>query len=118
MTAKTNRYPRDVAEVVTAGLCTSCGLCESIAGSDRIKMTLNVNGFMRPGVVSRVDDDVNRTIMRVIPGRGVAGPEASPDGYGNDRWGPIRELMRSWSAEPQVRHHGAAGSFQPGSAAP
>ena len=109
MSPNTPRYPRDVSDVVRAGLCTSCGLCESIAGSDCIKMTLNSNGFMRPRVVSRVDDDVNRTIMSVCPGRTVTGPGTSSDGYTDDRWGPIRELRRSWSAEPAVRHHGAAG---------
>lgn len=109
MNSNIPRYPRDVSEVVRAGLCTSCGLCESIAGSDCIKMTLNSNGFMRPRVISRVDADVNRTIMSVCPGRGVTGPATSPDGHNDDRWGPIRDLRRSWSTEPQVRHHAAAG---------
>ena len=97
----TPRYPRDVSDVVRAGLCTSCGLCESIAGSDCIKMTLNSNGFMRPRVVSRVDDDVNRTIMSVCPGRTVTAPGTSADGYDGGEATPVAASSKAIRRAPQ-----------------
>ncbi len=103
-----------VADVVRSGLCTGCGLCASLAGPDKISMGLNIKGNMRPLVREPVDDSLNAEIMAVCPGATLTGP-GKPRGVNTHPiWGPIRELHRSWSAEPEVRHHAAAGGTMTG----
>lgn len=107
MSAK--NHPATVPAVVRSGLCTGCGLCASLAGPDKIKMGLNIKGNMRPRVRAPLDDDTNDAIMRVCPGATLTGPGKPRGVPTHPVWGPVRELRRSWSAEPQVRHHAAAG---------
>ena len=38
----------DIDDVVGAGLCAGCGICESMAGSDAIEMALPREGRIRP----------------------------------------------------------------------
>jgi coenzyme F420 hydrogenase subunit beta len=100
---------QDVTDVVRAGLCTGCGLCASLAGEDSISMGINMKGNMRPLVRKEVDEQTNRKIMASCPGATVTGP-GRPDGAEtHPTWGPIREMHRSWSAEPEVEHRAAAG---------
>jgi coenzyme F420 hydrogenase subunit beta len=109
-----SRHPHDVTEVTKAGLCTGCGLCASLAGPDKIRMGLNIQGNMRPQVIGEVDAETNRTIMATCPGAVVTGP-GQPDGVTTHPiWGPIKSIHRSWSAEPDVRHHAAAGGTMTG----
>ena len=113
MTATISREPsntpQDVTEIVRAGLCTGCGLCASLAGPDKISMGLNVEGNMRPLVRAPIDDGTNRDILATCPGVTLTGPGVVKGADMQPIWGPIREIYRSWSAEPAVRHHAAAG---------
>jgi coenzyme F420 hydrogenase subunit beta len=106
---RTPTTPRDVTEIVRSGLCSGCGLCASLAGPAKIRMGLNMKGNMRPLVLDRVDDDTNRTILASCPGTTVTGPGTPAGARTHPVWGPIRAMHRSWSAEPEVRHHAAAG---------
>lgn len=99
----------NVTDVVAAGLCTGCGLCSSIAGPDNISMGINIAGNMRPLPIRPINAAVNSEIMKTCPGATLTGP-GKPDGVETDpTWGPIRQLRRTWSAEPEVRHRAAAG---------
>lgn len=99
---------RNVEDVVGAGLCTGCGLCESIAGPG-ILMGINIEGNMRPLVRHGVAAAKNEQIMAVCPGVSVHGPGRLLGINVHPVWGPMREIYRSWSSEPVVRHKGAAG---------
>ncbi|MCP1835634.1 coenzyme F420 hydrogenase subunit beta [Bradyrhizobium sp. USDA 4532] len=99
---------RDVEDVVGAGLCTGCGVCASIA-APVISMGINIEGNMRPLVRGELVASKNEQIMAVCPGVSVQGP-GRPQGVTiHPVWGPMRELHRSWSSDPVVRHKGAAG---------
>jgi coenzyme F420 hydrogenase subunit beta len=99
-----------VEEVVRSGRCTGCGLCESIAGRDRIRMGINMRGHMRPLVTGRVPEAAESTIRATCPGIRVSGT-GRPDGHVQVHkvWGPVREVHRSWAASEPVRFTGAAG---------
>jgi coenzyme F420 hydrogenase subunit beta len=100
---------RSVEDVVRAGLCTGCGLCESLAGREKIEMGLSIRGHMRPLVRGEVDAETNDAIMAVCPGVSVQGPGRPEGAATHPIWGPIKEVHRSWSAEPAVRQKAAAG---------
>ena len=100
--------PGTLAEVVAGGLCTGCGLCASLAGSDKVKMGLSMRGHMRPYAKEPLEPELNTRIMAVCPGAHLTGPE-TPSGRVEDIWGPVLELHRSWSRDPAVRHTASAG---------
>src|SRR5438874_4932360 len=98
-----SRISRNVEDVVSAGLCTGCGLCASIAGP-AISMGINIEGNMRPLVRGEVREDKNAEILAVCPGVSVQGP-GKPNGVEvHPVWGPMREIHRSWASDPVVRH--------------
>ncbi|MGY3582523.1 coenzyme F420 hydrogenase subunit beta [Bradyrhizobium sp. USDA 4341] len=99
---------RDVEDVVSAGLCTGCGLCASIAGP-AISMGINIEGNMRPLVRSEVTAGKSNQILAACPGVSVQGPGRPQGSDLHPVFGPMREIHRSWSSEPIVRHKGAAG---------
>jgi coenzyme F420 hydrogenase subunit beta len=103
--------PRSVVEeVVRSGRCTGCGLCESIAGRDRIRMGINMRGHMRPLVSGQVPESAESTIRAACPGIRVTGT-GPPDGRAEVHpvWGPVRAVHRSWATSEPVRFTGAAG---------
>lgn len=99
---------RDVEDVVSSGLCTGCGLCASVAGPP-ISMGINIEGNMRPLIRGEVAAGTNELIVAVCPGVSVQGPGRPQGVTVHPVWGPMREIHRSWSSDPVVRHKGAAG---------
>lgn len=105
------KFP-DLQTIVTNGLCTGCGLCESIATRKAIKMELSSAGYMRPRVKNPIDDDCMAAIRAVCPGIALTGPgEDQVADYGalHDLWGPIRTMYRGWSTNEDIRFKSAAG---------
>ncbi|MCK1486082.1 Coenzyme F420 hydrogenase/dehydrogenase, beta subunit C-terminal domain [Bradyrhizobium sp. 193] len=100
---------RNIEDVVGNGLCTGCGLCASIAGPAAISMGINIEGNMRPLVRGAFVPGQNEQIMAVCPGVSVQGPGRPKGVTIHPVWGPMREIHRTWSSEPVVRHKGAAG---------
>ncbi len=98
--------------IVGHGLCIGCGLCESLAGADKVEMAITSYGQMRPQVKQAPDGDVMTTIRAVCPGIAVTGPDpaqAGDHGAMHDIWGPIRTISRGWSTDEDLRFRSAAG---------
>ncbi|MGY3560156.1 coenzyme F420 hydrogenase subunit beta [Bradyrhizobium sp. USDA 4463] len=72
-------------------------------------MGINVEGNMRPLVRGDLAAHKKQEIMAVCPGVSVYGPGTPKGITTHPIWGPVREIYRSWSSEPIVRHKGAAG---------
>lgn len=104
----------DIERLVKCGLCAGCGLCEGMAGEDRIKMTVTQEGRMRPAIQKPLDSETSRRILAVCPGKTVTGPDSSQlqgskSGFMHPVFGPLRSWHRGWSANPDVRWRAAAG---------
>ena len=103
---------RDVDEVVGAGLCAGCGICESMAGSGSIEMLLTKEGRIRPKTKKSVEPVLMKQIMQVCPGATITGPKEDQAGLPNSLhpiWGPIASLHKGWARDEKVRFHAAAG---------
>jgi coenzyme F420 hydrogenase subunit beta len=100
---------RRLETVVANGLCSGCGLCESVAGSERVRMTETAIGQLRPAVREPLPKAVLHEALAVCPGVEVRGPDREPGVPVHPVWGPIAGLARGWAGDPEVRHHGAAG---------
>ena len=94
------------------GLCIGCGLCQSLAGPDLIRMARTPEGAERPVVQGDLDDATVDRIYEVCPGTRIEGlPEALIDeGTEVDAaWGPYLRMVRAFAAEPEVRFKGSTG---------
>lgn len=94
------------------GLCIGCGLCQSVAGPDRIRVMKNQEGNLRPVITGELDDPTVDRIYDVCPGTHVQGLPASliePDTKMDNVWGPWRRIVRAWAADPEIRFEGATG---------
>jgi coenzyme F420 hydrogenase subunit beta len=99
-------------DVVAGGLCTGCGICASLTGSEHIQMRLSEAGHMRPVFLGELGADEDARLLQVCPGATACGPAAGslePDTTLDPIWGPMRGLTRGWAADPEVRHRAAAG---------
>lgn len=104
----TERFHRIARE----GLCIGCGLCEAVAGSDRIRVVKTTTGYERPVVVGELDEDTVEHIYDVCPGTRIDGmPEREIDSATrmDDVWGPWHRMVRAYAADPAIRFEGSTG---------
>lgn len=95
-------------QVVANGLCAGCGVCESMAGSDRVSMHVAASGYSRPKFQKEIGCELEKRILAVCPGVNAEGPKA-PREKMHPVWGPIDGLYRSHAINEDVRHRAAAG---------
>ncbi len=107
--------PRSLEAVVAHGLCTGCGLCESLLGRDRVEMRLTADGYLRPTVKAAIPPAELAPVLAVCPGATITGP-AAPEQRGafagatlHPVWGPVAAIQRVWAGDPAIRHRAAAG---------
>lgn len=105
---------RDLETVVQAGLCTGCGICESVAGRENVEMRLSPIGQLRPLVKRPLPRALEDRALAVCPGVEVVGPAGESGVRMSSVWGPIASLQRGWAADPQIRWHAAAGGAMTG----
>lgn len=87
-------------------LCLGCGLCESICGSNHVKMQLGADGFFHPKVLHR-DPEKEAIIERICPGINVVND--LPFGKSERIWGKIRSLSAGYATDEIVRRKGSSG---------
>ena len=98
--------------IVEDGMCIGCGLCQSIAGADRVRVTKVQSGYEHPVVVGDLDHETVDRIYDVCPGTRLEGlPEHLLDQ--NTRtdplWGPYQRMVIAHASDPEVRFRGATG---------
>ena len=98
--------------IVEESLCIGCGLCESLAGSDCVKMQVVESGFERPVVVGALTHETVDAIYDTCPGTRVEGlPDAIAKEASHEDlvWGPHEYFVEAWAGDPAVRHQGSTG---------
>lgn len=105
--------PRDrLYCIVEQGLCIGCGLCQAVAGPDKVRVAKTSTGYERPVVVGEIDDDVVDRIYEICPGIRIEGlPEAeiNRETKIDNVWGPWQRIVRAWASDPHVRFEGSTG---------
>ena len=98
--------------IVRAGLCAGCGICESMAGRDRIEMVNVDPGRVRPRVKALLDPGEEARIVEVCPGAHVDGAMdyAGPyPGTVDPVVGPTIACYHGHATDEEVRFKAAAG---------
>jgi len=99
-------------EIVQAGLCIGCGLCESLAGPGRVRIVMTPEGRERPAVHAPLDDAALTLINAVCPGLKVEGPDpaaSAEDTQWDAVWGPATRIAKGHAADPAIRFQASAG---------
>ena len=98
--------------IVEDGLCIGCGLCQSVAGADRLRMVVTPEGDERPYAVAPLDHATVDRIYEVCPGTRIEGlPEAQleKETTVDPVWGPYLRIVRAYAADPEVRFKASTG---------
>ncbi len=94
------------------GLCIGCGLCQSLAGKDRLAMAVTPEGYERPVPLGDLEAETVARIYDVCPGTRVEGlPEAliDSDTRIDPVWGPTQSILLAHAGDPQVRFEASTG---------
>jgi len=63
----------NLSDIVDNGLCIGCGLCQSIAGKDKIEVSMTPKGRLEPKEISKITPEIFEKIRNVCPGTIVEG---------------------------------------------
>ena len=49
---------KNLSDIVDNGLCIGCGLCQSIAGKDKIEVTMSPKGRLEPKEITKISRNI------------------------------------------------------------
>ena len=104
--------PLSLEEIVEGGLCIGCGLCQAVAGADKIRILLTPEGRERPVARAPLDAAMLKRINAICPGmrvEGVRPEDQSTQPMHDVVWGPAEHLAIGYASDPVVRHRGSTG---------
>ncbi|WP_261845003.1 Coenzyme F420 hydrogenase/dehydrogenase, beta subunit C-terminal domain [Aliamphritea ceti] len=108
MTNQNDRFYR----IVEDGVCIGCGLCQSLTGEAKVRMTKSQSGELRPQILNPLSEsDVDRVYATCPSTRAEGLPAPLIDEAPNHDpvWGPYHQLSLGWAGNPEIRHMGATG---------
>ena len=103
-----------LSDIVDNGLCIGCGLCQSVAGNDKIKISMSSKGRLEPKEISKLQSDTFEKIKKVCPGvivEGLPKNEIDKNSKHDLIWGYYRSLLYSWSTNEQIRFQSSTGGL-------
>ena len=106
------RTPLSLEEIVEGGLCIGCGLCQAIAGEDKIQIVLTPEGRERPVARHALDAATLECVNAICPGtrvEGAAVEPASSEAIHDLVWGPAEQLAIGYAGDPDVRYLASTG---------
>jgi coenzyme F420 hydrogenase subunit beta len=106
------KTPLSVEEIVEGGLCIGCGLCQAMAGGDKIQIVLTPEGRERPVARCGLDAATLERINAICPGTRVEGGRAesqSAQAMHDVVWGSAEQLAVGYAGDPDVRYRAATG---------
>ena len=101
-----------LSAIVTQGLCTGCGLCQAVAGPDKVRVCKVDTGYERPVASEALGHEAVDRIYATCPGvraEGLPQRFVAPDTAVDPVWGPHRRIVEAWAADPDVRFEGSTG---------
>ena len=101
-------------DIVENGLCIGCGLCQSIAGKDKIEVLMTPKGRLEPKEISKITPEIFEKIRNVCPGTIVEGlPKENVDQSAKHNlvWGYYLSLCYTWSTDKKIRFESSTGGL-------
>ncbi len=98
--------------IVEDGMCIGCGLCQSIAGSDRVLVNQVLSGYLCPVVQGELDHETVDMIYDMCPGtrfNGLPQDLIDENTLHDLYWGPYRLSVLAHASDPETRIKAATG---------
>lgn len=92
--------------IVEGGLCSGCGLCESVSGGNA-SMRLDGEGYLRPLVRQPLSGAQEQMVAQVCPG--VALRHVPGQASYHPLWGPVEQVRTGHALHPELRYAGSSG---------
>lgn len=90
-------------KLIDLGFCLGCGLCESIATSDKCVMKLHENGFYYPLFKKKLTKDEISTILSCCPAINITGNGEK------SVWGRTKSVTEAWASNSTLRKAASSG---------
>ena len=103
-----------LSDIVDSGLCVGCGICQSIAGSDKIEIEMSLKGRLEPKETNKISPGIFEKIKSICPGTIVEGlPENTIDKHSkhDQIWGYYLSLNYTWSTDDKIRFQSSTGGL-------
>lgn len=111
MTRQSDPLTKSITMVVRGNNCSGCGLCAGLFSG--VEMQLNDQGFMRPVVHTRAENDAAagdaKTFAQICPGKTVSAPELDYQSKTHSIFGRYVGVWEGWATDPEVRRAGSSG---------
>jgi len=104
----------NLSDIVDNGLCIGCGLCQSIAGKDKIKVTMSPKGRLEPKEITKISPEIFDKILKVCPGvivEGLPKEQVDTNTRHNLVWGYYLSLCYTWSTDNKIRFESSTGGL-------
>ena len=98
--------------IVEEGACSGCGLCEAVAGPDKVQVRKVQTGYERPVVVGDIDHETVDRIYDVCPATrwdGMPDDLVDEDTDVDLYWGPQRRMVLAHATDHDIRMNAATG---------
>lgn len=87
-------------------LCAGCGICESVFGEEKIKMSFNEEGFLRPSFKQKLSKEEEEEFKELCPG--INAKHERKENY-DPLWGPYLSISSGFSNDHKIRYAGSSG---------
>ena len=105
-----SRCADSLETILESNLCVGCGLCESISGSDVLRMEIISSGQIRPSRHDAIASRDENLILSVCPGTSVTAHDQTAP-YADPVWGPAFRIAKGFTHDQTIRHTGASGGI-------
>ncbi len=98
--------------IVKDGMCIGCGLCQAVAGTDKVTVKKSSSGMLVPFADATIDHETIDRIYDVCPGTRVEGlPKHLIDANTQHDliWGAYQKMVLGWASDEQTRFKGSTG---------
>jgi coenzyme F420 hydrogenase subunit beta len=104
----------NLSDIVDNGLCVGCGVCQSIAGENKIEVMMSPKGRLEPKEINKISPDVFEKIKSICPGTIVEGlpkEDVHEDSKHDQIWGYYLSLNYTWSTDNKIRFQSSTGGL-------
>jgi coenzyme F420 hydrogenase subunit beta len=100
---------KNIHDIVREGLCIGCGICQSIAGKNNVKMSMSNEGFYYPKVIEKSSSELFWSEIReACPGLCIKQAWRAANKT-EMLWGPVRGCFVGHSTEENLRYIASSG---------
>lgn len=101
-------YIQSLNDIINSNLCIGCGICQSIAGEDVVRLQICSDGFLKPVVIKDVSN-IWGIIKNICPGIVVERESRIDDNYWHKTWGTILDIEVGYATDYKTRWRASSG---------